>query len=91
MFYLKKFLQWGRQWYVEGVVYLAKALLHLPINLLQFLELHQVAVDLVLLERFIVHREREINLKRLLNFLFYFQKAVNKAPGSWYGATHRLE
>ena len=39
--------------------------LDLPINLLQFLELHKVAIDLALFEIIIVHRGRETNLKRL--------------------------
>ena len=39
--------------------------LDLPINLLQFVELHKVAVHLALFERIIIHRGRETNLKRL--------------------------
>ena len=39
--------------------------LDLPINLLQFVELHKIAVHLALFERIIIHRGRETNLKRL--------------------------
>ena len=41
----------------------------LPINLLQFLELHKVAVDIALFERIIIHKGRETNLKRYKGIL----------------------
>lgn len=58
----------------------------LPINLLQFLELCEIAVDLALLERITMHRGREANLKRLLNFFLSFRKLWNKTSSSWYAA-----
>lgn len=49
----------------EGGIFSLSFESDLPINLLQFLELYKVAVDLALFERIIIHRGRETNLKRL--------------------------
>lgn len=49
-------------------------MLNLLVNILNFLEVHEVAVDFALLERITVHRGRETNLKGLLNFFFLFSE-----------------
>lgn len=53
-------------------------MLHLPVNVLHFLEVHEVTVDFALLERITVHRGRETNLKGLLNFFFCFRRFEKK-------------
>lgn len=49
-------------------------MLGLPINFFQLLELHQVSVDLVLLERFIVHREKGNKSQEIIKRSFLFSE-----------------